>query len=437
MKKILIILLGFCFLAVNGQTNTKERIKWVNAKDYGAKADGKTDDTKSIQLALDAAETKGGICFLEAGTYRLNGTLVVPGGVTLKGSYEAIPHGRTPVGTIIEVYGGKGDENATPTITLNYNASVRDVLINYPEQQSPPNIIPYPWTIRIAGELCQVIDVNMTNPYMAIDAGTNGNELHVIRNVFACPLKIGVYVDRCTDIGRLENIHFNPNFWKRSSLRPKLPTPPASMNMNMDAYWNSILIPYLKENLIGFKIGKTDWEYITNCFVIFAKEGFVFDDYGYGPGNALVTQSGSDIGPVAIQVNRVQERQGIQFVNCQIMATVNIAETNTGPVKISNSGFWRTPDITLEQVINKGSGTVFLNNCQFTDWDMPKVGAPCIRMTNGRLILSNCDFFQKEKKSVKIEDKFISGTITGCIFRGPKVENTSTGKLEMSGNVFE
>jgi hypothetical protein len=160
-------------------------------------------------------------------------------------------------------------------------------------------------------------------------------------------------------------------------------------------------------------------------------------DYGYGPGNALITQSGSDIGPVAIQVNGVQHRQGIQLVNCQIMATINIAETNTGPVKISNSGFWRTPDITLEQVINKGSGTLFIDNCQFTDWDIPNVGAPCIRVSNGRLILSNCDFMQTEKKSIIAEDKFISGSITGCIFRGPKVENTSSGKLEMGANVFE
>jgi len=388
-------------------------------------------------LALDAAVSNGGICFLEAGNYRLDGCLIVPGGVTLKGSYEGTPHPKTPIGTVLNVYGGKGDENATPTVTLKFNASVRDVMFHYPEQLSPPNIIPYPWTIRIDGELCQITDVNMTNPYMAIDAGTNRNELHVIRNVFACPLKIGIYIDRCTDVGRLENIHFNPNFWKRSSLKPSLPSAPANTTLNNDAYWNSILIPYLKENLIGFKIGKTDWEYISNCFVIFAKEGFVFDDYGYGPGNALVTQSGSDIGPVAIQVNRVQERQGVQFVNCQIMATINITETNTGPVKISNSGFWRTPDITLEQVINKGSGTVFINNCQFTDWDMPKVGAPCIRMSNGRLILSNCDFFQKEKKSIIIEDKFISGTITGCIFRGPKIENTSSGKLEMAANIFE
>jgi len=437
MTKIEIVVLCWLLLAFKSQGFAADAVNWVNAKNYGAKADGKTDDTKAIQKALDAAAGKGGICYLPAGMYRLNGSLTVPGGVTLKGSYEGTPHPKHPVGTVLCIYGGKGDAKATPAITLKFNASIRNLMIHYPEQQAPPNIIPYPWTIQIDGQLCQVIDVTMTNPYMAIDAGTHSNELHVIRNLFACPLKTGIYIDRCTDIGRLENVHFNPNFWKRSGLEPRLPEPPANSNVDNDEYWNSILIPYLKQNLIGFKIGKTDWEYISNCFVIFAKEGFVFDDYGYGPGNALITQSGSDIGPVAIQVNQVQHRQGIQFANCQIMATINIAETNTGPVKISNSGFWRTPDITLEQVINKGSGTVFINNCQFTDWDMPKVGAPCIRASNGRLILSNCDFMQAEKKSIIIEDKFISGTITGCIFRGPKIENNSSGKLEMAANVFE
>ena len=409
----------------------------INAKDYGAKADGISDDTKAIQMAMNAAQSNGGICYLPAGMYRIDSTLIVPSGVTLKGSSEAVPHPLCPIGTVLNIYGGKGNAKATPTVTLKFNATIKGLMFFYPEQQAPPAIIPYPWTIQIDGQLCQILDVTMVNPYMAIDAGTKSNELHIIRNVFGCPLKIGVYVDRCTDIGRMENIHFNPNFWKRSNLEPRLPSPTVDSKISDDTYRNSILIPYLRENLIGFKMGKTDWEYITNCFVIFAKEGFVFDDYGYGPGNALITQSGADIGPVAIQVNRVQERQGIQFVNCQIMATINIAETNTGPVKISNSGFWRTPDITLEQVINKGSGTVMINNCQFTDWDMPKVGAPCIRATNGRLILSNCDFYQKEKKSLIIEDKFIAGTITGCIFRGPKPENKSKAKLKMAANVFE
>ena len=54
-----------------------------------------------------------------------------------------------------------------------------------------------------------VIDVTLVNPYKGIDFGTYPNELHYIRNVFGCPLKFGIYVNHTTDIGRIENVHFN------------------------------------------------------------------------------------------------------------------------------------------------------------------------------------------------------------------------------------
>jgi hypothetical protein len=318
------------------------------------------------------------------------------------------------------------------------------VLIHYPEQQAPPEVVPYPWTIQIRGQMCQVVEVAMTNPYRAIDAGTHANELHLIRDVYACPLNIGIYVDQCTDVGRLENVHFNPNFWKRSGLEPKLPAPPPGFKGGEDAYWNSVLQPYLRENLVGFKVGRTDWEYITNCFVIFAKQGFLFDDLGHGPGNALVTQSGSDLGPVAVQVNQTQKHAGVQFSNCQFMATVRIGPENTGPVKISNSGFWVVSD-TREQVVNEGPGTVILNACHFRDWDLPGEGAPCVRASNGRLILSQCDFSRSQfsmiaaprKNAVLLEPGLVSSSVVGCMFHSDTVEDRSHGKVEMAANVFE
>lgn len=417
------------------QTVFAEPVQCVNVKDYGACADGETDDTEAIQKALHDAEGLGGVCFLPAGNYRINGSLTVPEGVMLKGSYEGIPHPKCPVGTVLHIYGGKGQENGTPTITLKFNAGVCNVMFHYPEQLAPPNVIPYPWTIQIDGEMCQVVDVAMTNPYQMIDAGSKVNELHFIRNVFACPLKTGLYIDRCYDVGRVENVHLNPNLWKRIGLEPMLPAPPAGYDGDEDKYWNEMLIPYLKENMVGFKIGKTDWEYMSNCFVIFAKQGFLFDDFGAGPGNALITQSGADIGPVAVQVNQVQERQGVQFVNCQFMATIKIAPKNTGYVKISNSGFWKVPE-TVEQIVNEGSGVLMLTSCQFTDWDIAEKGEPCIRATNGRLILNGCDFMKK-KNTVLFEKDFIAGTITGCQFRNSSITNRSNGKLELSANIYE
>jgi len=83
--------------------------------------------------------------------------------------------------------------------------------------------------------------------------GTRWNELHLVRNVFACPLNLGVDIDQCTDIGRIENVHFNPNFRTRMALKPGYPV--------------GDLEAYLEKNLVGFKIGKTDWEFIANCIL--------------------------------------------------------------------------------------------------------------------------------------------------------------------------
>jgi len=178
--------------------------------------------------------------------------------------------------------------------------------------------------------------------------------------------------------------------------------------------------------------------------VIFAKQGFLFDGFGHRPGNALVMQSGSDWGPVAVQVNRTQQHAGLQFANCQFMSTVKIGPRNTGPVKISNSGFWVVKN-TLEQVVNEGSGTVILNACHFSDWDVPGQGAPCVRAINGRLILSQCDFSRSlasviaapRKNAVLLEPGLAASTIVGCLFHCDTIANTSEGKVEMAANVFE
>ncbi len=195
----------------------------VNAENYGVIGDGVSDNTAGLQAALDAAVADGPVCYLPAGRYRINGSLVVPPGVTLRGASGGVPHSEQPIGTILLAYGGRGDADGEPLITLKPNAVVRNLTIHYPEQ-IVSDIVPYPWSIRGDGQLCQVLDVTLTNPYQALDFGTKWNELHTIRNVFGCPLKTGVYVDQCTDVGRIENVHFNPNFWTRMGLEPAFST---------------------------------------------------------------------------------------------------------------------------------------------------------------------------------------------------------------------
>ncbi len=63
-----------------------------NVVEYGAKGDGRTDDTAAFQRALDAAgKAGGGIVLVPRGVYRFAGHLNVPSAVTLKGIWESVP----------------------------------------------------------------------------------------------------------------------------------------------------------------------------------------------------------------------------------------------------------------------------------------------------------------------------------------------------------
>ncbi|MHB1034717.1 MAG: glycosyl hydrolase family 28-related protein [Pirellulales bacterium] len=392
----------------------------VDARAYGVRGDATTDDTAALQAALDAARTKGPVCFLAAGQYRINAALVVPPGVTLLGASGGTPHSEEPIGTVLLACGGRGNADGPPLVTLKSNAAIRNLTIHYPEQ-TLPEVTPYPWTIRGDGELCQVLDVTMSNPYQAIDFGTCWNELHVIRNVFACPLKTGVYIDQCTDIGRVENVHFNPNFWTRMKLKPGFPK-------------NGDIKAYLENNLVGFKIGKTDWEYISNSFVIFPRVGFHFDDFGHGPGNAVITQSGADICTAAVRVDRTQPHAGVQFVNGQFMSAIHVGPQNQGPVKLTNCGFWPVPE-TAEQIVKQGPSTLVLNACHFAGWDSANRGVPCVRASGGRLIVSGCEFMTPGKQPIVLEKGLTAATVTGCLFRGERpVLDSSGGDVQVGLN---
>lgn len=64
----------------------------VNAKDFGAFGDGKTDDTAAIQAALDYASTLEPMRFVEVfgaaeGVHVIGAPLHIPQGVRLTGTF--------------------------------------------------------------------------------------------------------------------------------------------------------------------------------------------------------------------------------------------------------------------------------------------------------------------------------------------------------------
>ena len=112
---------------------------------------------------------------------------------------------------------------------------------------------------------------------------------HLIRASTRNLLHIGVFVDKCFDVGRIEDVHLWP-FWSSSDA--------------MQAY--------LKANATAFIIGRTDWE-SEQLLQHLRTVGFHFKAFADGPGNVL-TQCGSDIGRRRCWWRRAGTR-GVSFSN--------------------------------------------------------------------------------------------------------------------------
>jgi hypothetical protein len=382
----------------------------IDVSAFGVRGDGITDDTEAFQKALDAAAKKGSVVTVPVGTFLIKGSLKIPDCVTLKGTWEAphFPDGKK--GTLILATGNAGDAEADPLFSLTQNSCLRGLTIFYPDQ-NPLSVKPYPWTVQGRGTHCSVIDVTLVNSYMGIDFGTYANEMHYIRNVYGCPLKIGVFVDKCTDIGRVENVHFNPNSFTR------LNHPGAATGEKRTA-----LYKYMHENLTGFIFGRTDWEYVNNCFVIFPKIGFHFKDAGGGGGNVLLSQSGADICSVATQVDALQSHAGVSFVNSQMFGRVVVSETNTGPVRFTGCGFFgataEEPVAEPAHLDVKGKGHVAMDNCHFIILAGDNKTKIDIRAAGGGLAVNNCQFIDSGRTHILLEKGLRTGIISSNTFSG-------------------
>ena len=388
-----------------------------SVRSFGAVPDGSSDNTQAFQKALDEAGKTGGIVWAGPGKYRFEGHLHIPVGVTLQGTFGSVPahNGHRDAGlpkpgdfgTVLMPTADKGNEGGEPFLTLSTNATVKGLLIWYPDQTDASDPHPYPWTIAMRGKNPAVIDTELLNPYNAIDA--TGNERHMIKGVYGQPLRRGIFINAIYDIGRVEDVHFNP-WW---SMSPAVKT-------------------FMEREGQAFIIGRTDWEYMINCFSIFYKEGFVFDDFGQGPGNAVLTQCGHDIAPVTVRIKKLQPHAGVSFNNCQFMGDFVVEESNRGPVRLNGCGFWgvghasATNPGTQSNLHLNGTGHVILNGCHFTGWDQNPDAkdrpSPSIDIACRSASITACDFIDAKPCHIRVRSSVEDCAIVSNKFSGgPKI----------------
>jgi hypothetical protein len=377
------------------------------ADDFGIVADGTTDVTNALQSALIAVSNLGGgTLFLPAGNYKISGNLTIPSRVTLRGEWQKPQIGSPISGTILQAYAGRGNENAAPFISLSNCSGVKGLAIWYPEQAGN-NIQPYPPAIqRGSGTNHTVENVTFVNAYFGFTTYNNSiTACPFVRNVYGTPLKTGIEFDCLADIGRIETVHFSPDFWRYSGL-------PNSPTANEHALW-------IYNNGTGMIMRRIDWSYSAyvtvegyniGLSVLPSRYDGVFSNgqcYAYTIRNCktgVYFENNSYAGFLLTRFNIEQAQRGI-----------HLSAAASQPVSFHTCSI----DASDKAVLNDGAAWVMMQNCDFQNGGVKAVG--------GYLAVVNSDFGSTTTSHIEIGSTVRGASIVSNRFVGiPVIINNTT-----------
>jgi len=286
------------------------------------------------------------------------------------------------------------------------DAAVRGFVIYYPEQVTTKAPLPYPWTIELTNTNGAVIDIECLNCWNFISAVRA--DRHYISRVQGQPINTGIYIDKIYDIGRVENVHWNP--------------------------WYSQNKAYMAWQLLNgraFVIARTDWEYFFNTFAFGYAIGYHFTSSAEGACNGNFLGIGADMMANASVLVEAADPWGILITNGEFTSFVDpnfgteytsptqivVTASNTGSVRFSNTAFWGPSD----SIARISGGTVSFVNCIFTTWDAHNNNDYAININGGSLQVMSSDF-RKSGNHI-----FASSSATKIIVAG----NLFSGKMQI------
>ncbi len=396
----------------------------------GAVGDGITDCTAAFQSAMDSvASAGGGIVNVPSGEFCIRGTLKIPGGVTLLGTFRTAPsndHENRPRidGSVLLAYAGRGSQDGTPFITLaGSNATLAGIVVRYPEwQQSDVPPVPYPPTVYADYTAnTGILDCCFLNSYEAIHCQNAARFL--IRNIHGYPSFRGLYIDNCCDIGRVENCHF----WPFGVMyKPDDPY----------CYW-------VNTNGVAFEFARTDWQYVINTFCFGYGVGYKFSETKNGSCNGNFVGIGADSCRRPVLVEQAQP-PGLLITNGEFVgrwgstdsAGVEIAPSvGNGKVSLSNCSFWGPIASCIWSRSPKAQITVVGTN--FVHWDIDCKGAPAIQLDAGKAIVQGNTFGEGET-NVRVGEGVASAILMGNqAVEGFVVDNQAGTRTQCIGNEAE
>jgi hypothetical protein len=397
-----------------------------NVKDAGAVGDGTTDQTAVFQRLLDeAGKAGGGVVDVPAGRYVIKGNLSVPAGVTLQGTFRVPPtlqrnKARELTGSVLMAYAGRGSEQGAPFIRLaGNNAAIAGLVITYPEwKQTDVPPVPYPpCVVAEHAENVAVQECLLLNPYEGIKLIHAAR--HLIRNVTGYPIKRGLYVDECYDIGHIENVHF----W------------PFGVHYKHDD-------PYCKwinTQGVAFELARTDWHYVFNTFCFGYGVGYKFSETKAGSANGNFLGLGADSCERAMVVEQAQ-RPGLLITNGEFVGRwgskdavcLEIGTNAVGKVSLVNCSFWGPIDRCVW--MRSPAGQFTASACNFVNWDVRGAGSPAIQLDAGRAIVQGCTF-EQEGPHMQIAAPVKSALLAGNQASGGfEAENRAGKRTQFSAN---
>ncbi|MHB1456297.1 MAG: glycosyl hydrolase family 28-related protein [Armatimonadota bacterium] len=400
----------------------------ANVLDHGAVADGVTDCTAAFQKALDTVKKNGGIVYAPAGRYMFRGHLLIPSGATLMGSWQGPP--AREAGTILLATEDAGNPDGDAFVTLEGNAGIKGLIINYPEQPSDAETpILYPWTIRGLAQDCQISDLMFIRAYRGVDFGTYPCSRFYINNLYGSVLSRGIYIDGSVDVNRMNNVHFSA--WGCAAKTNK---------------WR-------RDNLEVITVGKADWLWMTNVFCFEAAVGVRFI-YGKGsngkpegPSNYVqISHSGFDdtTSPIIVEQCEVLNISQSVFKG----KAIEIRETSANSIRFSQCNFSPIPG-TGTLVDAKGVGKVSFTDCTFEFWDTEGLWLPALKASCVSLSVQGCEFGVHNRPSfvrgstlaktqIEITPEVKSAVIQGNRLRyGKRIINKSKGNIIIKDNVID
>jgi len=224
----------------------------VTEAPYSADPTGAQDATLAIQKALDAvAKLNGGVVYLPAGKYRLNGSLRLAYGVSMVGV-----QGNTAK-TLLLAYYGRGEDDKLPLINaVSSETGIIGINVFYPEQK-PEAIVPYATTL--GGEIKTIKNVTLFNSFRGIEPRMfNGV---CFANIRGTVLASGMRGVESTEFAWMHDVVFTPQVWINAAqlLTGRAMTPGEK----------AALTAYVASNCSGLELGRIDGLAITR----FSAEG--------------------------------------------------------------------------------------------------------------------------------------------------------------------